>query len=120
MSISEIYQERSQHQQESFDVCSNNLTYATTFIHLIHIAYLPNNIASFCNDKNNFLNGSGKIEYCRGFCLKGSFDISCCYPRKPGGDLHLFEKLFEIGWENNRDCDITIPLSLKTMEVQMK
>ena len=58
---------------------ANKLTYATTFIHLIHIAYLPNNIALFCNDKNNFLNGSGKIEYCRGFGLNGSFDISCYY-----------------------------------------
>ena len=34
--------------------------------------------------------------------------------------LHLFERLFVIGWENNRDCDITMPLSLKTMEVQIK
>ena len=33
------------------------------------------------------------------------------------GDLHLFERLFVIGWENNKDCDITMPLSLKTMEV---
>ena len=36
------------------------------------------------------------------------------------GDLHPFERLFVIGWENNRDCDITMPLSLKTMEVQIK
>ena len=36
------------------------------------------------------------------------------------GDLHLFERLFVIRWENNRDCDITMPLSLKTMEVQIK
>ena len=36
------------------------------------------------------------------------------------GDLHLFERLFVIGLENNRDCDITMPLSLKTMEVQIK
>ena len=33
------------------------------------------------------------------------------------GDLHLFARLFVIGWENNKDCDITMPLSLKTMEV---
>ena len=26
----------------------------------------------------------------------------------------------EGSWENNRDCHITIPLSLKTMEVQIK
>ena len=32
-------------------------------------------------------------------------------------DLHLFARLFVIGWENNKDCDITMPLSLKTMEV---
>ena len=36
------------------------------------------------------------------------------------GDLHLFERLFVIGLENNKDCDITMPLSLKTMEVQIK
>ena len=33
---------------------------------------------------------------------------------------HLFERLFLISWENNRDCYITMPLSLKTMEVQIK
>ena len=34
--------------------------------------------------------------------------------------LHLFERLFLISWKNNRDCHITMPLSLKTMEVQIK
>ena len=34
--------------------------------------------------------------------------------------LHLFERLFLISWENNRDCYITMPLSLKTREVQIK
>ena len=33
---------------------------------------------------------------------------------------HPFERLFLISWENNRDCHITMPLSLKTMEVQIK
>ena len=33
---------------------------------------------------------------------------------------HLIERLFVISWENNRDCHITMPLSLKTMEVQIK
>ena len=33
---------------------------------------------------------------------------------------YLFERLFLISWENNRDCHITMPLSLKTMEVQIK
>ena len=33
---------------------------------------------------------------------------------------HLFERLFLISLENNRDCHITTPLSLKTMEVQIK
>ena len=33
---------------------------------------------------------------------------------------HLIERLFVISWENNRDCYITMPLSLKTMEVQIK
>ena len=33
---------------------------------------------------------------------------------------YLFERLFLISWENNWDCHITMPLSLKTMEVQIK
>ena len=33
--------------------------------------------------------------------------------------LHLFERLFLISWVN-WDCHITMPLSLKTMEVQIK
>ena len=33
---------------------------------------------------------------------------------------HLFERLFLISWENNRDCHITMPPSLKTMEMQIK
>ena len=32
----------------------------------------------------------------------------------------LFERLFFISFENNRDCHITMPLSLETMEVQIK
>ena len=32
-----------------------------------------------------------------------------------GTDLHLFQTRFVIGWENNRDVDITMPLSLKTI-----
>ena len=30
-------------------------------------------------------------------------------------DLHLFRTRFVIGWENSRDGDITMPLSLKTI-----
>ena len=33
---------------------------------------------------------------------------------------HQFERMFLISWENNKDCHITMPLSLKTMEVQIK
>ena len=33
---------------------------------------------------------------------------------------HLFERLFLISWQNNKDCHITMPLSLKTMEIQIK
>ena len=33
---------------------------------------------------------------------------------------HLFQRLFLISWENRRDCHITMPLSLKTVEVQIK
>ena len=32
-----------------------------------------------------------------------------------GADLHLFQTRFVTGWENNRDDDITIPLSLKAI-----
>ena len=58
-------------QQECFNGCSKNLIYAPTFIHLIHNTYLHNNSASFYNDNNNFLNGKGKIKYCRGFSMNG-------------------------------------------------
>ena len=30
-------------------------------------------------------------------------------------DLHRFQTRFVIGWDNNRDGDITMPLSLKTI-----
>ena len=30
-------------------------------------------------------------------------------------DLNLFQTRFGIGWENNRDGDMTMPLSLKTI-----
>ena len=40
--------------------------------------------------------------------------------RPSRGDPHLFERLFLINWENNRDCHLTVPISLKTMEVQIK
>ena len=33
---------------------------------------------------------------------------------------HLFQRLFLISWENRRDCHITMPLCLKTVEVQIK
>ena len=32
-----------------------------------------------------------------------------------GADLHLFHIRFVIGWENDRDGDMTMPLSLKTI-----
>ena len=32
-----------------------------------------------------------------------------------GADLRLFQTRFVIGWENNRDGDKTMPLSLKTI-----
>ena len=43
------------------------------------IVYLHNNIASFYNDNNKFLNGRSKIKYCRGFGM-GHFHKSCHYP----------------------------------------
>ena len=39
---------------------------------------------------------------------------------KEGAIPHVFERLFLISWENSRDCHITMTLSLKTMEVQIK
>ena len=44
----------------------------------------------------------------------------CKLPCKKWAIPHLFERLFLISWENNRDCHLTMPLSLKTMEVQIK
>ena len=38
----------------------------------------------------------------------------------PRGSQYLFTLHQMIGWENNRDCDITTPLSLETIEVQIK
>ena len=43
------------------------------------ITCLLNNIASFYNDNNKFLNGRSKIKYCRSFGM-GHFDKSCHYP----------------------------------------
>ena len=43
------------------------------------ITCLLNNIASFYNDNNKFLNGRNNIKYCRGFGM-GHFDKSCHYP----------------------------------------
>ena len=37
-----------------------------------------------------------------------------------GAIPHVFDRLFVISWKNNRDCHITMPLSLKAMEVQIK
>ena len=37
-----------------------------------------------------------------------------------GAIPHLFERLFVISWENNGDCHITMPLSQKKNEVQIK
>ena len=37
-----------------------------------------------------------------------------------GAIPNQFEILFLISWENNRDCHITMPLPLKTIEVQIK
>ena len=34
---------------------------------------------------------------------------------KSSVDLHRFQTRFVIGWENNRDGGITMPLSLKTI-----
>ena len=33
-------------------------------------------------------------------------------------DMHRLQTRFVIGWENNRDGDITMPLSLKRIEMK--
>ena len=43
------------------------------------------------------------------------FPCSFSNSRKMGADLHLFQAKLVIGWENNRNGDITMPLSLKTI-----
>ena len=56
------------------------------------------------------------------FQVRNSEDVSQPAHRrsKYRAILHLFERLFLISWENNRDCHITMPLSLKTIEVHIK
>ena len=55
--------------------------------------------------KNQPSDGKHQIYICR---LTHSLDL-------PLTDLHQFQTRFVIGWENNRDGDITMPLSLKTI-----
>ena len=54
------------------------------------------------------------------FSLRASFPGALWRRGGKGAIPYLFERLFLIGWENNRDCHITMSLSLKTMEVQIK
>ena len=58
------------------------------------------------------------------FLVRNSENLSQPAPRRSRYRAipHLFERWFLIvnSWENNRDCHIKIPLSLKTMEVQIK
>ena len=54
------------------------------------------------------------------FSLRASFPGALWRRGGKGAIPHLFERLFLISWENNRDCHITMPRSLKTMEVQIK
>ena len=56
------------------------------------------------------------------FQVRKSENLSQTGPRrsKYRAIPHLFERLSLITWENNRDYNITMPLSLKTMEVQIK
>ena len=52
----------------------------------------------------------------RGELLYRSHEDVCRNNIAPmGADLPLFQARFVIGWENNRDGDITMPLSLKTI-----
>ena len=46
--------------------------------------------------------------------------LMCEQKPYPGAIPHLFERLFLFSWENNRDCHITVPLYMKTMEMQIK
>ena len=54
------------------------------------------------------------------FSLRASFPGALWRRGGKGAIPYLFERLFLIGWKNNRDCHITMSLSLKTMEVQIK
>ena len=52
--------------------------------------------------------------------IKDAFMIDRLWNGYKDGEIsHLFERLSLISWENNRDCHITMPLSLKTVEVQV-
>ena len=53
-------------------------------------------------------------------CLSLSTNQFSSYFGLKGAIPHLFERLFVISWENNRDCHISMPLSLKTVKVQIK
>ena len=53
-------------------------------------------------------------------CLSLSTNQFSSYFGLKGAIPHLFERLFVISWENNRDCHISMPLSLKTVEVQIE
>ena len=48
-------------------------------------------------------------------CLGTSPSIIVDLPDLPLIDLHRFQTRFVINWENNRDGEITVPLSLKTI-----
>ena len=43
------------------------------------------------------------------FSLRASFPRALWWRGGKGAIPHLFERLFLIGWENNRDCHITMP-----------
>ena len=43
------------------------------------------------------------------FSLRASFPGALWRRGGKGAIPHLFERLFLIGWENNRDCHITMP-----------
>ena len=64
-------------------------------------------------------NGAALLRSVTEMAPKSSF---LCVNRSPirGGSRTYLKDCFLLSWGNNRDCHITMPLSLKTMEVQIK
>ena len=63
--------------------------------------------------------GGGHLRFVTEMAPKSLF---LCVNRSPirGGSRTYLKDCFLLSWGNDRDCHITVPLSLKTMEMQIK